>query len=251
MVDPEAGEFERDELYCVSDISEVEQYVRGVHVRVDFKGMPLTAPMGETFRRIAVEELERAGVEDARLAVPKPRDVETRSEGLFAAQGVRSVPCAGPASVEALAGTRVLAFAGIGDPERFFATVAKAGIDAPIRRGFPDHHRYRASDAKALIEEAAANKLSLLTTEKDAARIEGEAAVTELAARARVRRELPGKPFVASASVARRHRDRNRSRLRLQQFVLRHADAVERRLRHQGDASGQCARRSAGTGNAL
>jgi len=85
-------------------------------------------------------------------------------------------------AVEALAGTKVLAFAGIGDPEKFFATVARAGIDAPARRGFPDHHRYSARDAKALIEETAAKSLSLLTTEKDAARIQGDPALSDLAA---------------------------------------------------------------------
>jgi len=88
-------------------------------------------------------------------------------------------------AVEALAGTRVLAFAGIGDPEKFFATVARAGIDASARRSFPDHHRYSTREAKALIEEAAANSLSLLTTEKDAARMQGDPALSELRARAR------------------------------------------------------------------
>jgi tetraacyldisaccharide 4'-kinase len=90
------------------------------------------------------------------------------------------------AVVAALAGQKVLAFAGIGDPDKFFATVAAAGIDAPVRRGFPDHHRYRANEAKALLEEAARNNLTLLTTEKDAARIHGDASLGELAARARV-----------------------------------------------------------------
>ncbi len=41
-----------------------------------------------------------------------------------------------------LAGRRVLAFAGIGDPEKFFATLAEAGIAPAGTRSFPDHHRY-------------------------------------------------------------------------------------------------------------
>jgi tetraacyldisaccharide 4'-kinase len=90
-----------------------------------------------------------------------------------------------PGALAALAGQRVLAFAGIGDPEKFFATVAAAGIEAPIRRGFPDHHRYRADEAAALVAEARRERLILLTTEKDMARLSGDPAAQTLAERAR------------------------------------------------------------------
>jgi tetraacyldisaccharide 4'-kinase len=86
------------------------------------------------------------------------------------------------AAVAALAGSKVLAFAGIGDPEKFFATVTAVGIDAPIRKAFPDHHRYSIKEARSLLDAAKLNRLLLLTTEKDAARIQGDAALTELAA---------------------------------------------------------------------
>jgi len=89
-------------------------------------------------------------------------------------------------AVAALRGQKVLAFAGIGDPAKFFATVAAAGIDAPITRGFSDHHRFSIKEARRLLDEAMRNKLVLLTTEKDAARIRSDAALGELAARARV-----------------------------------------------------------------
>ena len=80
----------------------------------------------------------------------------------------------------------MLAFAGIGDPEKFFATVAAAGIDAPVKRGFSDHHRFSIKEARRLLEEAKRDKLVLLTTEKDAARLQSDAALSELAACARV-----------------------------------------------------------------
>ena len=86
-----------------------------------------------------------------------------------------------PATVAALAGRRVLAFAGIGDPEKFFATVAAAGIDAPIRRRFADHYRYTERQAQTLIAEAAKNGLQLLTTEKDLARMQGDPQAARLA----------------------------------------------------------------------
>ena len=44
--------------------------------------------------------------------------------------------------VAAIGRRKVLAFAGIGDPEKFFATLTAAGIDVAERAGFPDHHRY-------------------------------------------------------------------------------------------------------------
>lgn len=89
-----------------------------------------------------------------------------------------------PSAVAALAGKKVLAFAGIGDPEKFFATVVAAGIEAPVRRAFGDHHRYSVTEATALLREAARENLTLLTTEKDFARLAGDASVKALAERA-------------------------------------------------------------------
>jgi tetraacyldisaccharide 4'-kinase len=90
-----------------------------------------------------------------------------------------------PAAVAALTARPVLAFAGIGHPEKFFATLAAAGIAAPVRRSFPDHHRYTAAQAAALVAEAERRDLELLTTEKDLVRLAGDAAVAPLARRAR------------------------------------------------------------------
>ena len=86
-------------------------------------------------------------------------------------------------AVGALRGKKTLAFAGVGDPEKFFATLAATGIEAPIRRGFADHHRYSSKEANTLIADADRNGLQLLTTEKDLARLRDDAAVASLAAR--------------------------------------------------------------------
>lgn len=99
-------------------------------------------------------------------------------------------------AVAALAGTKVLAFAGIGDPDRFFSTVAAAGIEAPIRRAFGDHRRYTRRDASGLIAEAAKHGLQLLTTEKDLARMQSDPHVPHLAHAARA---LPVNLTVAEA----------------------------------------------------
>jgi tetraacyldisaccharide 4'-kinase len=84
-----------------------------------------------------------------------------------------------------LRGTRVLAFAGIGDPEKFFATLSAAGIEAALRRGFGDHHRYSVVEARALLRDAEASGLQLLTTEKDFARLQDDMAVADLTRRVR------------------------------------------------------------------
>jgi tetraacyldisaccharide 4'-kinase len=89
-----------------------------------------------------------------------------------------------PQTVAAIGGCQVLAFAGIADPEKFFATLTEAGIAMAERTGFPDHHRYSAAEAQALIARADAANLVLLTTEKDLARFTGDPPLAALAARA-------------------------------------------------------------------
>jgi tetraacyldisaccharide 4'-kinase len=77
------------------------------------------------------------------------------------------------ASLARFAGKRVLAFAGIGDPKRFFRTLRGAGIDVAQERVFADHHPYSRQEIEALIAEAASCGLTLVTTEKDIARLRG------------------------------------------------------------------------------
>ncbi|TMJ41480.1 MAG: tetraacyldisaccharide 4'-kinase [Alphaproteobacteria bacterium] len=82
-----------------------------------------------------------------------------------------------------LRGRQVLAFAGIADPKKFFATLAEAGVVLAAARSFPDHHRYTRAEAVALCDDAQRAGLVLMTTEKDLARLSGEDQLKELAAR--------------------------------------------------------------------
>src|SRR3954470_13208838 len=75
------------------------------------------------------------------------------------------------ASVAALLGKRVLAFAGIGDPARFFRTLRAAGIEVVRERAFADHHPFSQTEIEALIDDAKRDGLTLVTTEKDLARL--------------------------------------------------------------------------------
>jgi tetraacyldisaccharide 4'-kinase len=80
----------------------------------------------------------------------------------------------------------VLAFAGIGDPDKFFATAEAAGIVVAQRNSFPDHHRFTAEETADLIMRAEHGGLALLTTEKDRARMTGEPLLAALAAKTHV-----------------------------------------------------------------
>jgi tetraacyldisaccharide 4'-kinase len=85
-----------------------------------------------------------------------------------------------PDAAAALSGKAALAFAGIADPGKFFATVSACGIRAVERMPFPDHHRYAAADIAVLVARAQRDGLILVTTEKDMMRIIGDPAAETL-----------------------------------------------------------------------
>jgi tetraacyldisaccharide 4'-kinase len=70
-----------------------------------------------------------------------------------------------------LPGRRVLAFAGIGRPSKFFATLVQTGAVIVGRESFPDHHRYSQRQLDGLRRRAAAANATLVTTPKDAVRL--------------------------------------------------------------------------------
>jgi tetraacyldisaccharide 4'-kinase len=65
----------------------------------------------------------------------------------------------------AFAGEKVAAAAGIGSPERFFATLRAAGI-TPATRAFPDHYSYQDNPFETVQADA------ILVTEKDAVKFQ-------------------------------------------------------------------------------
>lgn len=77
------------------------------------------------------------------------------------------------ASLAQLIGKQVFAFAGIGDPERFFRTLRASGIDVARTRPFADHHMFSRDEIAALVADAQREQLTLVTTEKDLARLRG------------------------------------------------------------------------------
>ena len=79
------------------------------------------------------------------------------------------------AQVAQLRGQRVLAFAGIGDPTRFFNTLRASGIEVAGQRAFADHHAYSQAEIESLLAEAKRGAQTLVTTEKDLARLRDRA----------------------------------------------------------------------------
>lgn len=117
---------------------------------------PLREPVGEAVARCGAAVLigpDRAGAAK-RLSVPILR--------------ASLVP--GP-EIAALAGTRVLAVAGIGRPEKFFSMLERAGVTVAHRAPRPDHHRFSGPELDSLIAQAKRESLTPVTTPKDAVRL--------------------------------------------------------------------------------
>ena len=69
--------------------------------------------------------------------------------------------------IESLAGKKVLAFCGIGNPESFRRTLEASGCEVTGFRTFRDHHIYSREDLQELTAESAKHGACLITTLKD------------------------------------------------------------------------------------
>jgi tetraacyldisaccharide 4'-kinase len=72
---------------------------------------------------------------------------------------------------ETLAGKRVVAFAGIGRPSKFFDTLRGMGAETIEQRAFGDHHVYTQAEMARMKARARAEDALLVTTEKDYVRL--------------------------------------------------------------------------------
>jgi tetraacyldisaccharide 4'-kinase len=143
----------------------------------------LREPVG-ALRRAGVVILSRADLvpPEARAAI---RDRARRASGGRPWAEARHapldlVPAEGdPEPLASLAGRRVAAFCGIGNPEGFRRTLAGLGVDLEPTGGlrpFPDHHPYTAADVADLNRWARDRGAELvLTTQKDLVKLRGDA----------------------------------------------------------------------------
>lgn len=123
-----------------------------------FPAGPLRAPLARQWPHVLGLVLIGAGAKGERVA----EDAARRGLPVHRA---RLVPGAD------VAGRRVLAFAGIGRPAKFFETLREAGAEVVATRAFPDHHPYGAADTARLAAEAERLGADLVTTQKDHVRL--------------------------------------------------------------------------------
>ncbi|MGF1608951.1 MAG: tetraacyldisaccharide 4'-kinase, partial [Kiloniellales bacterium] len=139
---------------------------------------------GDGLRRLLIREPRGGVFTNWNLIVPAT-DPAARAEGVvllgddrhgLAARLASGRPLlrarlAPTAEAGALRGRRVLAFAGIGRPTKFFATLAETGAELVASRAFPDHHPYSRAEIEALLAEAERQSVLAVTTAKDAVRL--------------------------------------------------------------------------------
>jgi tetraacyldisaccharide 4'-kinase len=114
--------------------------------------------------KTAIARAHAACVQDAGDAPDLPLSIPTfrvrhENDGLFRESN--------RVSAESLAGSEIIAFAGIAKPERFFAALESLGIRPVQCVRFRDHHHYSRRELEKLGGEI------LITTEKDAVRLAG------------------------------------------------------------------------------
>jgi tetraacyldisaccharide 4'-kinase len=137
---------------------------------------PLREPLG-ALARADVVVLTRADADSAHAAAVEA--VRRNNPGaLLVRAGHRRVGFFGSDGLERHAPDRVVAFCGIGNPESFRADLHAAGCEVLHFLARRDHHRFRGSELGQLRRQAQALDATLLTTEKDLARL-GSAAIRE------------------------------------------------------------------------
>lgn len=153
-------------------------------------GGPLRAPLVEQLRH--ADGLVVMGKGDAAEIVV--RKAARAGKPVFSAR-------LKPRRMKGLKGARVLAFAGIGNPEKFYDTLREAGAEVVEARSFPDHYPFGEDDLAELSADAAAHDLQLVTTEKDLVRLDhGTSQVQDFAASLRA---LPVEAVFDSGSPAK------------------------------------------------
>ncbi|MGO1162859.1 tetraacyldisaccharide 4'-kinase [Brucella pseudogrignonensis] len=121
---------------------------------------PLRAPLTDQMRK--TDALLRIGKESEADYVV--RQASRAGRAVYDAQLI-------PSSLAEVAGNRWLAFAGIGNPTKFFTSVQQAGGEIVETRTFPDHYPYTAADIEELRDRARHLGVGLITTAKDQVRL--------------------------------------------------------------------------------
>jgi len=141
---------------------------------------PLRAPLAA--------QIDRA---DAIVVVDSGEGTHPSTETTIAMARAKGIPVLGarlvPRGCAGIEGRRVVAFAGIGRPAKFAATLTAIGAVIADFVAFPDHHPFTAEEAADLLQRSVVADAVLVTTAKDAVRLGGrDGAAARLAASVRV-----------------------------------------------------------------
>jgi tetraacyldisaccharide 4'-kinase len=137
---------------------------RGLGNGLVFPAGPLRAPLSPQLARTGALIV----IGEGKAAEPVAAAITGQAKPVFRAHLSPDATALAP-----LDRRRVLAFAGIGDPQRFFRTLRESGVDLVGERAFPDHHPFSAAEIETLIRDADQTGALLVTTEKDLMRLRG------------------------------------------------------------------------------
>ena len=73
-----------------------------------------------------------------------------------------------------IANRNVFAFAGIGNPQKFYNSLKNCGLSIVETRDFPDHHFYTTTELEEIIKLAKSKNVEIFTTSKDFVKIPTE-----------------------------------------------------------------------------
>jgi tetraacyldisaccharide 4'-kinase len=167
---------------------------RGIGNGLVIPAGPLRAPLDF--------QLELTGAIVINEPVPGAGDaIAERMRNRFAGPVLRATTTAA-ADAGWLKGQRVVAWAGIGAPQRFFGMLAHLGAEVVEAVAFRDHQSVQVADAERLLALAAREKALLVTTEKDLARLAGSSAAL-MRRLAELSRPLPIRLAFADAEAVR------------------------------------------------
>ena len=76
-----------------------------------------------------------------------------------------------PTNIEFFKNKKILAFAGIGNPENFYKVLSDYGLKVEKKISFPDHYKFKNAELNNIVLEAKKNNYQIITTEKDYFRI--------------------------------------------------------------------------------
>jgi len=76
-----------------------------------------------------------------------------------------------PSNIKQFQNKKLLAFAGIGNPENFFDILKESNLNVQKTLSFPDHYKFNKIEIQNIIDDSVKNNLQIITTEKDYYRI--------------------------------------------------------------------------------